>query len=154
MKEITTTTVTTEVIRRAPRKKTIAHAEHTVSDGQILVQETYVPAQLGSVSGEGQGINRVGLAEAKKKIKKGLNNDMVSTPGVDQFSLASSLLHLTTIRDGISALATRPGMRLLDKDNRERLMIIAVQLNEFIPILRDIMVNQVNLFANKQFTVF
>lgn len=44
-------------------------------------------------------------------------------------------------------------MGLIDKDNRERLMIIAVQLNEFIPILRDIMVNQVNLFANKQFTI-
>lgn len=153
MKEITTTTVTTEVIRRAPRKKTIAQAEHIVSDGQILVQETYVPAHLGSVPGEGHGINRISMANAKKKMKQGLNNDLACAPTVDQFSLASSLLHLTTIRDGISAMATRPGMRLIDKDNRERLMIIAVQLNEFIPILRDIMVNQVNLFANKQFTI-
>lgn len=74
-------------------------------------------------------------------------------PAPSQFCLATSLLHLTTIRDGISEMATRSGMGLIDKDNRERLMIIAVQLNEFIPILRDIMVNQVNLFANKQFTI-
>lgn len=153
MKEITTTTVTTEVIRRAPRKKTIAKAEHALVDGQIVVTETYAPVQLGNAKGDGYGISRIGLAEAKKKLRQGLTNELLPTTTVDQFSLAASLQHLTIIRDGISAMATRPGLRLLDRDNRERLMIIAVQLNEFIPILRDIMVNQVNLFANKQFSV-
>lgn len=51
MKEITTTTVTTEVIRRAPKKKTIARADHNVEDGQILITETYAPASLGKNTG-------------------------------------------------------------------------------------------------------
>ncbi|WP_303036705.1 hypothetical protein [uncultured Duncaniella sp.] len=152
MKEITTTTVTTEVIRRAPRKKTIARADHNVENGQILITETYAPA-LSKSHGEGLGISRICLSEARKKAKQGLSNVMVESSSPGQFCLATSLLHLTTIRDGISEMATRSGMGLIDKDNRERLMIIAVQLNEFIPILRDIMVNQVNLFANKQFTI-
>lgn len=153
MKEITTTTVTTEVIRRAPKKKTIARADHNVEDGQILITETYAPASLGKNTGVGHGISRICLSEARKKTKQDLTNVMVETPTSGQFCLATSLLHLTTIRDGISEMATRSGMGFLDKDNRERLLIIAVQLNEFIPILRDIMVNQVNLFANKQFTI-
>lgn len=153
MKEITTTTVTTEVIRRAPRKKTIARADHNVENGQIIVTETYAPAPLNKSPGEGLGISRICLSDARKKAKQGLSNSMVEAPAPSQFCLATSLLHLTTIRDGISEMATRSGMGLIDKDNRERLMIIAVQLNEFIPILRDIMVNQVNLFANKQFTI-
>lgn len=153
MKEITTTTVTTEVIRRAPRKKTIARSDHTVADGQILVTETYAPIQSGKVTGEGLGISRVDIDMAKKKFKNGLYNTMDGGDENREFCLATSLRHLTVIRDGICDMATRQGLQLIDKDNRERLLIIAVQINEFIPILRDIMVNQVNLFANKQFTI-
>lgn len=51
-------------------------------------------------------------------------------------------------------IASHPDLSLLDNDDCERLQIIAVQLNEFIPILRDIMTKRVSLFANYQFPAF
>lgn len=68
--------------------------------------------------------------------------------------LATSLLHLSAIRNGLCDIASHPDLSLLDNDDCERLQIIAVQLNEFIPILRDIMTKRVSLFANYQFPAF
>lgn len=51
-------------------------------------------------------------------------------------------------------IASHPDLSLLDNDDCERLQIIAVQLNEFIPILRDIMTKRVSMFANYQFPAF
>lgn len=150
MKEITTTTVTTEVIRRAPRKKTIVGSEHIVSDGRVYIAEKYAPI-TGKTKGEGHGITRLDINEAQALLKKGLTNTMGDSQGSRKECLATSLLHITGIRDGLCDMAMHPELSMLDKDDCERLMIIAVQLNEFIPILRDIMTARVSKFASNQF---
>lgn len=150
MKETTTTIVTTEVTRRAPRKKTIARSDHIIKDGQVMITETYAPANW---NGEGQGITRISQSDAKKKIKSGLTNSMGCSENTGKLCLASSLFHLAAIRNGICDIAAHPELSLLDKDDCERLQIIAVQLNEFIPILRDIMTKRVTLFANYQYPI-
>ena len=150
MKETTTTIVTTEVTRRAPKKKTIVGAEHIISDGCAYIVEHHASRW----PGEGNGITRVSAQETKAKMKVGLSNNMGSKQTEGRMCLATSLLHLSAIRNGLCDIAAHPDLSLLDKDDCERLQIIAVQLNEFIPILRDIMTKRVSLFANYQFPVF
>lgn len=150
MKETTTTIVTTEVTRRAPKKKTIVGAEHIVSDGRTYIVEHHASRW----PGEGKGISRVSVQETKSKMQAGLSNSMGSKQTEGRMCLATSLLHLSAIRNGLCDIASHPDLSLLDKDDCERLQIIAVQLNEFIPILRDIMTKRVSLFANYQFPAF
>lgn len=151
MKERTTTIVTTEVTRRAPKKKTIIGTGHLVQDGRIYIAEHY--DQTGW-RGEGLGIKHVDLQESKAKLKSGLNNKMDMDEPQGCLCLSSSLLHLAAIRNGLCEMANNPGVSMLNKDDCERLQIIAVQLNEFIPILRDIMTKRVSQFANYHFPIF
>lgn len=144
MKETTTTIVTTEVIRRAPRKKTIAGAEHIVSDGRVYIAEHHMP---GHWPGEGKGIVRVDTRTASKSLRKGLTNSLGQGEVTGEVNLATSLFHLSAIRNGLCAIAKEAEPTHLDKDDRERLQIIAVQLNEFIPIIRDIMTRKLTQFA-------
>lgn len=150
MKETTTTIVTTEVTRRAPRKKTIVGADHVVSDGRTYIVEHHASQW----PGEGKGISRVSASKAKGKMQAGLSNSMGPKQTEGRMCLATSLLHLSAIRNGLCDIASHPNLSLLDKDDCERLQIIAVQLNEFIPILRDIMTKRVSLFANYQSPAF
>lgn len=151
MKETTTTIVTTEVTRRAPRKKTITGTDHLVQDGRIYIAEHYDQTRW---PGEGYGIRRVDLQESKAKLKSGLNNKMDKDEPQGSLCLSSSLLHLAAIRNGLCEMASHPRVSMLDKDDCERLQIIAVQINEFIPILKDIMTKRVSLFANYHFPIF
>lgn len=150
MKETTTTIVTTEVTRRAPKKKTIVGADHIVSDGRAHIVERYASRW----PGESKGIPRVSAQEAKVKMRAGISNSMGHKQTEGRMCLATSLLHLSAIRNGLCDIASHPDLSLLDKDDCERLQIIAVQINEFIPILRDIMTKRVSLFANYQFPAF
>lgn len=144
MKETTTTIVTTEVTRRAPRKKTIAGTEHIVSDGRVYIAEHHIP---GNWPGEGKGIVRVDTRTASKSLRRGLTNSLGQGEIPGEVNLATSLFHLSAIRNGLCSLTKEAGQALLDKDDRERLQIIAVQLNEFIPIIRDIMTRSLTQFA-------
>lgn len=150
MKETTTTIVTTEVTRRSPRKKTIVGAKHLVSDGTTYIVEQHAHRW----PGEGKGITRISAHQAQKKLAEGLTNCMSPEEPQGRMCLATSLLHLSAIRNGLCDIAANPALSMLDKDDCERLQIIAVQLNEFIPILRDIMTKRVSLFANYQFPTF
>ena len=150
MKETTTTIVTTEVTRRAPKKKTIVGADHIVSDGRAYIVEHHAARW----PGEGKGIPRVSVQETKAKMQAGLSNSMGPKQTEGRMCLATSLLHLSAVRNGLCDIASHPDLSLLDNDDCERLQIIAVQLNEFIPILRDIMTKRVSLFANYQFPAF
>lgn len=144
MKETTTTIVTTEVTRRAPRKKTIAGTEHIVSDGRVYIAEHHMP---GHWPGEGKGILRVNTQTASKSLRKGLTNSLGQGEVPGEVNLATSLFHLSAIRNGLCSIAKDTDPTHLDKDDRERLKIIAVQLNEFIPIIRDIMTRRLTQFA-------
>ena len=151
MKETTTTIVTTEVTRRAPRKKTITGTGHLVQDGRVYIAEHY---DQSGWPGEGHGINRVDLQESRSKLRTGLKNKMDKDEPRGSLCLSTSLLHLSAIRNGLCEMASNPAISMLDKDDCERLQIIAVQLNEFIPILRDIMTKRVSSFANYHFPIF
>lgn len=151
MKETTTTIVTTEVTRRAPRKKTIVGSDHLVADGKVYVAAHY--NQKGW-PGEGHGIRRVTIQESDSKIKSGLTNSMGQDEVPGSLCLSSSLLHLAAIRNGLCDMASRPEASMLDKDDSERLKIIAVQINEFIPILKDIMTKRISHFAAYKFPIF
>lgn len=148
MKETTTTIVTTEVTRRAPRKKSIAKADHIVSDGKIYVAEHHIPAEW---PGEGHGITRIGLSDAKKALHKGFTNIIDTLEQEDNFCLSTALRNLALIRNGLCDMITHQESSMIDKDDSERLQIIAVQLNEFIPILRGIMTRRVSQFALIQY---
>lgn len=150
MKQKTTTIVTTEVTRRAPRKKTISKVDHIVADGKVYVAEHYAPI-LGKSPGEGHGITRIDMSEARTILGKGLHNSIAGLSEGNKSCLSTSLLHLTSIRDGLCDMASHPELSLLDKDDCERALIIAVQINEFIPILQDIMTKRVTKFAATQF---
>jgi len=150
MKETTTTIVTTEVTRRAPRKKTIVGTKHLVSDGTTYIVEQHASKW----PGESKSIPRISAHQAKAKIANGLTNHISPDEPAGRMCLATSLLHLSAIRNGLCDIAANPALSMLDKDDCERLQIIAVQLNEFIPILRDIMTKRVSLFANYQFPTF
>lgn len=146
MKETTTTIVTTEVIRRAPRKKTISKATHSVVGGEVLVTATYAPQRhVPAPKSTSKEIPFIGLTEAKSMVSAGIlapgkDEDALGTPG---YGLAETLLHMAAMRDGLMKASTYS----IGKEDKERLQIIAGQLNEFLPIIKDVMLKHVSDFA-------
>lgn len=146
MKEITTTTVRTEVIRRAPRKKTISSATHSVVDGQILVTATYAPqCSLPAPKFGSKAVPYIGMSETRQMIRSGViapgkDAEALGMPG---YNLSETLLHMAAMRDGIMGVTKLE----IAKEDKERLQIIAAQLNEFIPIIKDMLLKQASGFA-------
>ena len=146
MKEITTTTVRTEVIRRVPRKKTISSATHSVVDGQILVTATYAPQQsLPTPKSGPKAVPYIGMSETRQMVRSGVISPSKDAEalGMPGYNLSETLLHMAAMRDGIMGIAKLD----ISNDDKERLQIIAAQLNEFIPIIKDVMLKQASGFA-------
>ncbi len=118
MKEITTTTVTTEVIRRAPGKR--------LSRGPIAQCRKRPDSRYGNVCSSTLKQNPRGRTWHKSNMpfgcsKKGqtrLIKFYGRSPATHSILPCNLAPALTTIRDGISEMATRSGMGLIDKDNR------------------------------------